>query len=541
MVLLEMSEVAVLDRNAEFLGVSTSELMENAGKAAAERAKELIKYGGNGRFNGGIRPAGSGGGGDGGGAGGGRLGSYNEAHAPKDYLAAVVMCGPGNNGGDGLVAARSLSSAGLNTSVVLVGGVEGIKSELTMDKLKRLTTIEVLELPMDPSQQRWNEVLMRLESADLVMDALLGVGLKGELRPPYNRIVRGINSAQTNSVVISIDVPTGLGSSLAVIPSMTVTFHAVKEGMTAENCGKIVVEDIGIPQKAGTHIGPGCMNYYRRPEIGSHKGENGRLLVVGGGPYTGAPALAGMAALRTGVDLVHLAVPGAVHKAIASMSPHLIVHPIGSDATHKFDSKTADSVLKLAEALSPDAVLLGPGVGPSSTTMSGITKLIKGLEAPMVLDADAFGVFTGRSRSTILTAMPRKNGVVTPHAGEFQAISGKSLKDIPFEKKVELAKSWAKVLGWTVMLKGSVDIITDGDEVKLCDLGNDAMSVGGTGDILAGVTAGLLAKGATPMLAARMAAFLTNHSGDRVFRAKSYGLLPMDVIETIPDVLRDEL
>ncbi len=187
---------------------------------------------------------------------------------------------------------------------------------------------------------------------------MLGIGLLGELRNPYSIIVEKINS-QKEKTIISVDVPTGLGTNLAIKPDFTVTFHDSKETMNKENSGEIHIVDIGIPKKSIDYVGPGELNvYYPRPKKQSHKGENGSVLIIGGGPYVGAPALAGLAALRTGADLVYIATPKSSWQAIASFSPNLIVKGLNSEVLTPGDIPTIREIVNKC-----DAVVLGPGLG----------------------------------------------------------------------------------------------------------------------------------------------------------------------------------
>src|SRR5206468_1444276 len=165
-----------------------------------------------------------------------------------------------------------------------------------------------------------------IAEADLLIDALLGIGAEGSLREPFASLVRQVNGS--GKPIVSVDVPSGFGTGLMVRPTVTVALHDVKEGMTPDNGGRIRIVDIGIPSKVTTMIGPGEFLLYPVPRATSHKGENGRLLVIAGGPYTGAPALVGFGSLGIGIDLVHIATPASAATVVASYSPTFIVHPL---------------------------------------------------------------------------------------------------------------------------------------------------------------------------------------------------------------------
>jgi NAD(P)H-hydrate epimerase len=312
-----------------------------------------------------------------------------------------------------------------------------------------------------------------------------------------------------------------------VKPTVTVALHGAKEGMTEANSGKIVVAPIGIPPEVERTIGPGEFVYYPRPGPQTHKGDNGRLLVVGGGPYTGAPALVAWGAYRIGVDVVHIATPSVAHAIIASMAPEFIVHALGG---HRLVKEDAAAVFDIASGM--DAVVVGPGLGTSDATKEAVRAIVKGLNVPLVLDADAFTALGGH-----MDALQGKKGVMTPHAKEFEIVSGEKMPTDP-DARAEKAKAFAAKTGFTILLKGAADVVTDGTRAKFARGGNPGMTVGGTGDVLAGLVGGLLAKHAAPFDAARIAAFTSKYAGDLAFEDLSYGFTAKDVADRVPRVLK---
>jgi NAD(P)H-hydrate epimerase len=471
--MIEREEVQVLDINSEFLGVPTEVLMENAGWALAQEITS--------RFGSGLRIA--------------------------------ILCGKGNNGGDGFVAARALTKSNrVRVFLALPPSEIGTpEARINFEKVEELHKVYSGE---------------DLSGYDVLVDALLGVGSRGEPKGAYADIVKAINAS--GRPVVSADVPSGLGSALAVRPSLTVTFHDRKTGMDEAGCGEIVVADVGIPADAERFVGPGDLVHYPVPSPDAHKGQNGRLLVIGGGPYTGAPALAAMAAYRVGADLVFTACPESASGIVASFSPNLIVEPLKG---RRLAPEHVEQLVIMAEGM--DAVLLGPGLGDDPATLEAVRSFIARCHAPMVLDADAIKAVGGH-----LEILRNKTGVLTPHHRELELLVG---HPVPSEARTEFAKELAKATGWTVLLKGRVDLITDGRQVKMNRTGNPGMSVGGTGDVLAGITAGLLAKRAVPFNAARISAFINGSAGDLAFEKNSYGLVATDLLERIPQVLRRSL
>ncbi len=309
-----------------------------------------------------------------------------------------------------------------------------------------------------------------------------------------------------------MDVPSGLGTDKVVDPEVTVTFHRPKDGIP----GEVVVAGIGIPPTAEFLAGPGDLALVAGRASASHKGQNGRILVIGGGPYSGAPALSAMAALRAGADLATVAAPANVAGTIAGFSPNLIVRELSSDHLSPHD-------LDLIGDLIPhhDVVVVGMGLGRDPETREALTKIVPRCEK-VVMDADA-----------LLPGIPLQ-GIITPHESEFQRVS--SIKVPPGRVQNETLMSFARDMNITILLKGKVDLITDGEVVRGNATGNAGMTVGGTGDVLAGITGAFYCK-ASPLRAAVAAAFVNGTAGDLAFEDKGYSLLATDVIENIPHAM----
>jgi len=474
--MLPFKEVKVLDINASYLGVPTIQLMENAGKGTSEVALEKFDIKGK---------------------------------------KVVIICGPGNNGGDGFVVARYLQEK-CKVQVVLVKPKEKIRSEIAKANFQKIKdSVEIFDA---------SNLEEKIEDAELVIDAMLGIGISGEVKEPYLSYIKAINTSKAK--VLSIDVPSGLGTENAVNPNMTVTFHDIKEGMSKDNSGEMVVVDIGIPKEAEKFLGPGEFVFYPIPNVDSHKGENGRLLIIGGGPYTGAPALAGLAAYRMGVDLVHIATPAKTYQVIASYSPNFIVHKLNGDVLINDDLTILRNWVDKVEA-----VIIGPGLGENKKTSEAIIDFIKFCQKPLVIDADAI-----KPVASNLEVLKKHTGVITPHAGEFKILSGEKIQP-DLEKRTEQVRAFAQKIGFTILQKGNIDIISDGEKIKLNRTGNPAMTVGGTGDVLAGLAGAMLSKGVTPFNSARIAAFTNGMAGDLTFRDLGYSLMSTDIIERIPTII----
>ena len=463
MIPISPDEMRAVDANCTYFGLLPIQLMENAGSALASEARR-------------------------------------RARGKK----IAVVAGRGNNGGDALVAARHL--ADLEVTVFLLGRSREIATQEARQNW------EILEhLNFDLREVRCSEELEPLSRYDLILDAVFGTGARGPVRGLEAEAIDAINSS--GRPVLSVDVPSGLGTEKAVEPDATVTFHRPKVAIP----GEVVVAGIGIPPAAEFYVGPGDLGLVARRATESHKGENGRVLVIGGGPYSGAPALAAMAALRAGADLATVAAPRNVAGIIAGLSPNLIVRPLSDDHLSPGD-------LDLIRELLPrhDVVVVGMGLGRHPETREALAELIPEC-GKAVIDADA-----------LLPGIPLQ-GIITPHESEFRRVS--TIRVPPGRVEKETLMSFARDMKLTVLLKGKVDLITDGSVVRGNATGNAGMTVGGTGDVLAGIAGAFYSK-APPLRAAVAAAFVNGTAGDLAFVEKGYSLLATDVIEKIPAAMR---
>lgn len=485
--MIPLSESRVLDRNAEALGVPVSRLIENAGRALAEHVAPLARG----------RPV-------------------------------AVLVGPCNNGADGLVAARVLAQGGASVRVLSPIAQGAWRTAGARDAAAALGAGAV------EHEARVEDVERACAQAGVVVDALLGAGLDGPLRAPYAAWVGAL--ARHAAKVVAADVPTGFGTPTTYVPATTVTFHDSKEGMSEATCGRIAVAPVGIPDDAALYTGPGEYALYPQGKWDQHKGEGGIVLVIGGGPYTGAPAVAGLAALRAGADLAIVLTPQKAWPVVASYSPNLVVRPLNGEDVNLEDPAnrvTLNSWIKKARS-----VVLGPGLGLMAQAQRSAHHALERAAkegVPVVVDADALTALSDRKE--LLTP----NVVLTPHAREFRTLTGRDLR-ADARGRGEVAREAARETragAWLV--KGPIDVVTDGARVKLNATGDPAMSVGGTGDALAGVVGALLAKGLSPFDAARVGARLTGEAGAEAAAQKSWGLVATDVVEALPTVLRREL
>lgn len=459
----------ILDANSEWFGVPAMELMENAGRAVAAEANKLGE-------------------------------------------SFCVVCGPGNNGGDGFAAARYLKSRPAIFYLARPRSPEACENYLRAKNYR----------PVLLNQKTLPRLEKALAECDVVVDALFGTGVKGKMREPARSAIRLINDSGRE--VLSVDVPTGMDpdtgktGDVAVEADVTVTMHRAKTGLlkSRKAAGRIVVADIGIHPNAYTHIGKGDFKFlYPRREEGAHKGEAGKVLVVGGSAqYTGAPYFAGMAALRAGCDLAYVAAPKLPADRIAQMGPDLIVHPMSADG--EITKKDVKAIL----AKDFDVLCIGNGLGDSKESLAAAKDVMSKCKRPMVIDGDAL-----KASKTLLPKL-KKNVVLTPHAGEFKRL----FKLAPNEKNLLRVARERKC---AILLKGPNDMIAQGKLLKLNESGNPCMSKGGTGDVLAGLCAGFLAQGVEPFLAACFAALVNGVAGDLAYTEESVAFTASDLLESI--------
>jgi len=491
-------EMKALELNAEYFGISQLQLMENAGKAVAEAIKS--------RFS-----------------------------SPQTKIA--IFCGLGGNGGDGFVAARHLLSAGYTVEVILAGKSSEISHPAAQ---KNWAGVYALRNNLSICEAHDSSLIPEV-SAEVVVDALLGIGVKGSLRPPISQLVHKLNELKVFHV--AVDVPTGLDSDSgkilgdeAVKADLTITFHKAKPGLmkAKEFVGELIVADIGLPKQLEHFTGPGDVKLVTKPRAPeAHKGDFGRLLVVGGSEvYFGAPAFVALAALRTGVDIAYVAAPEKTAYAVSAYSPDLIT--IKLEGTH-LNSSNIHVIKRYLSIVS--AVAVGPGLGLHMETKDAVKDLLASIEQagkPLLIDADALKIY-GEFRRQLSIPV-----VLTPHAGEYEILTGHSPPD-GLRERVEDVRRSAEELAGIIISKGNIDIISDGQHVKLNFTGNPGMTVGGTGDVLSGIVAAFLAQGADAFEAAVAGAFVNGACGDFVQQEKGYHMVASDLINWIPRVIDDPM
>ena len=514
-------DMMTTDYNCEYLGLSRLCLMENAGKSISDEVATLSTF----KFS---KP-----------------------------VKIIIFTGSGGNGGDGFVAARHLLNRGFEVEVYCLNALEEIKSD------DALTNLEIL-MNMEPRVSRLSVDFIR-DSTDLdnldfysnneyiVLDCLLGTGIKGKLRTKVRKTVELIN--EINGIKVAIDVPSGLDpltgeiSDIAVEADYTVSFHKIKTGVKLageEKTGGVITCDIGIPIEAELFVEGGDLLRLKNRKNDSHKGNNGKVLIVGGSKdYYGAPAISAKAAIATGADLTYIYTPQNAALAIKSISEDFIVKEAKGDYLSLDD---LEDILEIASHV--DAVLLGPGSSQNEETGKLFNVLAMKIDKPLVLDADALKLVD-------LSLVSKKEDlIVTPHLSEFKSFfkniskedmnnlekfvkleDKENLDFIKVNDKIDAIHKITKSIEGSVILKGKYDFIFNGNRLKINRTGNPGMTVGGTGDALAGICLSLLSQGLNSFDAALLAPYLNGKAGDLAYEAQGYGFGAQDLTQYLGAVM----
>jgi len=465
--------------------------------------------------------------------------------APIRGKAVVVVCGKGNNGGDGFVVARRLKARGAAVRVFLVGRRAEVRGDAA-DALGRWRgRVEEVEEP--------SGLARALGGADGIVDALLGTGVSGAARGPVAAAIEAINRAGAGGVpVVALDLPSGLDSDRGALlgPTVkawrTVTFAGLKRSLllapAAAQAGVVEIGDIGVPAEAARRgittwrleIADVRPSFPPR-DLDAHKGRFGHLLVVAGSlGKTGAAVLAGRAALRSGVGLCTLAAPASQQPIVAAQAPEYMTEALPETAAQSLALEAKDRLLELARRM--DAVAIGPGLSLDPETQELARVLIRELQRPMVVDADALSALAGHLDLLRHAAGPR---VLTPHPGEMARMLGTTIEAVQADR-IEMARTFAREHRVAIALKGAHTVIGGPDgHVTINPTGNPGMAKGGAGDVLTGIVGALLAREIEPAAALRAGCYLHGLAGDVAARERGeYAMLASDIIESLPAALR---
>ncbi|SFG00322.1 NAD(P)H-hydrate epimerase [Desulfotomaculum arcticum] len=462
----------------------------------------------------------------------------------------VILAGKGNNGGDGFVIARHLYNKGARVQLFLFGEENKVKG----DALTNLTIWKGMGQKIYPlnSTHDVNMVKMAVNSAELIIDALYGTGFKGTVSDLLASVFKSINLS--GKTVIAVDIPSGIEADTGKIngpcirADHTVTFAYPKLGLVLyQGCnyvGKLHVVDISIPAAALSKVA--SSRYLTTSELineiwpsrkgPEHKGDFGRVLVVAGSRgMSGAAVLAAEAAARIGAGLVTLGVPSAIHDIAENKLTEVMTFPLAETAKGNISHTTLKDILDRCH--SSDVIAIGPGLGTGTETSTLVQDIIMNITIPCVLDADGLNAMAGKAG---LFKSVKSNLVLTPHPGEMARLTGHSVKEIQ-QNRIGITARKAKEWGCSILLKGAKTIICGPDgSIYINGTGNPGMASGGSGDVLTGIIAGLMAQGLTPVNAAVAGAFIHGRAGDVTAQEMGMsGMLAGDLLQRIPHVTKE--
>ena len=467
-----------------------------------------------------------------------------EVYAPLREQRVVVMCGKGNNGGDGLVVARQLYTRLQPQWLHVV--LAGDPTEMKGDAAENYRMLQAVGCPVT------FELTPEMRTATLIVDALLGTGIHGAAEGRSLELIRAINTEFPLANVVSVDIPSGLDSDSATPPGdavrarHTVTFTAPKLCQVlapAAICGKLHVAAIGSPpelyeEDASIYLSmsePSLFAHLFRPRVlDSNKGLYGHALVIAGARgKTGAAAMAGLAALRAGAGLVTVATAESALNAVASHSPELMTEPLPETAAGSVSTKSLDNGLLARVIEKKNVVAIGPGMGQDPDTVQFIRHVVEEQHVPMVVDADALNALVDRRL--------RGPRILTPHPGEMSRLTRKTVAEVQADR-IGIARAFAQDRGVYLVLKGNCSVIAAPDgRVWINPTGSPAMATGGTGDVLTGMIAGLIAQFPDQILAALFAAvYLHGRAGELgADKLGEKAFIATDLLRFLPGAMRE--
>jgi len=504
-------DVAIADNNAQWLGIPLLHLMECAGYSIADEITKRYKI--------------------------------------NKESTVVIFCGTGNNGGDGFVVARQLAAFNIKSLVILIGIPEKIRTHASKFNWKLLTNhinymVKNVIIRDSTEIEKIELINKNKHKVGLIVDGLLGTGIVGEIKEPISIAIDIINKLREEEKieVVSIDLPSGMNPNTgkvlhkAVKADLVIALHRIKKGLHA-NSGyikEIVVRSIGIPYEANIFVGKGdLIPTLKKRKKDTHKGQFGRMLVIGGSKnYSGAPAYSSLTGINFGIDLVITYVPEVVGDVIRSYSPNMIVR------TNPGNWLNTDSLKEISELIEwSNAIVIGPGLGQQTETKELLIMLLEKMNIEnknYILDADALKLVKNN-----LDLLKNKNVILTPHEGELKIMTGIELPkyDKIEERSNEILKL-AQNLGLTLLIKGPYDYISNGKNLKINRTGCPEMSIGGTGDVLAGLCACFLATENNPFKSACSAAFLNGILGEYCKNNLGDRFTALDMVNNIKNAIK---
>jgi NAD(P)H-hydrate epimerase len=500
--LLTKEQARELDRIAiKQIGISGIDLMGKAGSAVAEYAQNMLA---------GI-------------------------HNPK----IAIVCGKGNNAGDGYKAALELLKVGLKSKIFIIPNKKDIKGDSLFYYQNCVKENITLKHSIEPPKQKY----------DLIIDALLGTGFKGKLRAPILDFTKWINNQK--SLVLSIDIPSGVNSNNgniadnAIIADATVTMGMIKVGMMLEpgksHCGEIIPVGIGFPDIYDELPGMKyrmadedlAYKYLKAPDINTYKHNQGKVLVLAGSRgMTGAAILASLGTIRSGAGLVTTFAPKSLNNIYETNIVEGLTVTCEDAGQGIFTKNNFEQMEKYFEW--SDALLIGPGLGQDESTKELVKKIVTNYTKPIVIDADGLNCFAGNLElfNSIKSAY-----IITPHYGELGRLANTNILEIS-DNLIEYLPTFMDEYKGILVAKNAPTLVAYENTVVVNSTGNQGLATGGTGDVLSGVIASFLAQGIPASIAAELGVFIHGKAADNVAELKGYrGMIASDLLDMLPQTI----
>ncbi len=510
--LLSAGEMRQVEQHAAKFGLSYQRMMENAGAACARNVRSIAEK------------------------------------RQSTGRNVSVVCGKGNNGGDGFVIARKLSENGYSVTAIIANGYP--QSQEAVYMYKAMLEVSVPTVWYDADRVK---ALQTVKNADIIVDAVFGFGFYGMINAELAALFDEIN--RSKAVKVSVDVPSGvycdsgLNADGAIEADYTIAISSLKPAHimypASAFCGDIIVVNIGIPEESFGFV-ENCLYTYSPREVKAlfpkrdergNKGTFGHVLCIcGSRNMVGAAYLSASAALRSGVGLVTLAFPECMYIPLASKLDEALLCPLEATAEGTLSKKCIPTLLSEMEKC--DAILIGCGLSQNEDISCILDSVISNAKCPLIIDADGINTVAKDINMLRKAAVPV---ILTPHPGEMSRLIGVSVENIQ-SGRVEAAKNFAERFLVTVALKGANTVVASGTENKVFvnSTGNTGLSKGGSGDLLAGLVAGFTAQGLSPADAACAAVYIHGYLGESVSDEESVrGMLPSDMLYRLPKVMAD--
>lgn len=462
----------------------------------------------------------------------------------------LVLVGPGNNGGDGMVAARYLADWGTLVTLYMTS------SNRREDKLEHCEARRVRKIEGIDDHEQW-ALNSYLASTDILVDAVLGIGLNRNIEGSVAGILKCVNTVELGTLqtqVVAIDVPSGLNADTGAVDpltptaDLTLTLGSPKVGLFkfpgAERIGSVEVISVGLPNGLDSEIPLTMINkdlastLLPKRALNSHKGTFGKLTIVGGSKtFTGAPLLAGVAAYRSGAGLVSLAIPEEIYPIIAAQLPEAIYTPLKSTDGYL----SSDSVQKVLNDLNDSrSLVIGPGLGQNKNSEQFIRQLLLDSHAinhQVVLDADALN---NLAKIPYWFKNLAHGNVLTPHPGEMARLLGINIEEVQSDR-IKLASDASAKWNQVIVLKGAHTVIASPDgRISISPLANPALATAGTGDVLSGIIGAFLCQGMSPYEASVLGTYIHSQCGE-IYRSKFgvSGLIASELLQHIPVIMKE--